>query len=362
MADAPALAPAGESTPAPVSTPTPVTVVETKEPSLEESMAAVYDKMNPDREPDGKFAAKDKPAETVETQEAAPVETETPQEPAQEPTEPAKPAIDAPVSWNAEMKAKWGSLAPEVQEFISKREGEAHKRISELGEAVKQIEPFREHLEPLRRSASQIGISASEALRSLLAANDYLDRDPAGAIQWLAKRYGVNLGTQATSESTQPENEQIRSLTDHVRRLEGRLAETQNHLSTREQRETEAQKSSLSKLVDDFSKDKDYWNDIEGDVLDQIHAIRAREPDLEPKQVLEKAHDRALKLNEAVSAKLNEAKRKVEEATKATEAKKKADEAKRVASMNVKSSKGASPGPKKNWEDTMRETADRLMG
>lgn len=369
MPEAVAAALATESAPAPVTTPAPqpVTVVDQPKPSMEDTMAAAYDKLNPARESNGQF--KGEQPKAVETQEAAPADktTETEgQTQTDKPVEPAPPAIDAPQSLSAEMKAKWASLPPEWQQTIAKRESEATKRITEMGQAVKAFEPIRELMEPLRQSAARNGVSEREGLEQLLAANAFLERDPAGAIQWLAKAYGVDLGAKADTQQQdgqgQPESGELRALKAELATLKQQLTDTRQRVTARDQQDADAQKSNLTKLVEDFAKGKDYWDEIEGDVLEQIHAIRKSDANLPADKVLEKAHARALKLNESVAAKLNEAARKDEEAKKAAEAKRKADEAKRLASLNPKSSQGASPKSKGNWEQTMRETADRLMG
>jgi hypothetical protein len=88
------------------------------------------------------------------------------------------------------------------------------------------------------------------------------------------------------------------------------------------------------------SKDKDYWPDIEGEVLAQIHAIKAATPDKDPKEVLQEAHDRAIKLNDEVSNKLKQGQARKRSGRKAAEEKRKAEEAKRLASLNTKSSSG----------------------
>jgi hypothetical protein len=82
---------------------------------------------------------------------------------------------------------------------------------------------------------------------------------------------------------------------------------------------------------------------------------------MDPKAVLEKAHDNALKLNDEVRNRLTEAKRKEEEAKKAAETKRRAEEAKRLASLNVRSVTGKTPNsPRKSLEEEMAEVYDRV--
>lgn len=343
-------APEGNAAPA-VSTPS----------SIEDTMSAVFDRMTPPRSDGGQFATKVSPDSEAQ---AAPADEakETNQEPAAPTVEPAKPAIDPPLSWTAEMKAKWASLPPDTQEYIAKRDGEAHKRITELGETAKSVELIRAVIDKYRTTFD--GVPVQEGLERLLAANQYLERSPVEAIQWLAKAYNVDLSAFGVQQQDgqHPEASQFAALNAEIANLKRQLHDTSTRVQTREQREADERTNALNRLVNDFAKEKPYWGEIESDVLEQIHAVRMSDPNLSPDKVLEKAHERALKLNDSVAAKLNEAKRKDAEAKEAADKKRKADEAKRLSSMNVKTSQGTSPRSTSSMEETMREVANRLMG
>jgi len=328
--------------------------------SVEAKMAEVFDRLNPqdrvNRSETGQFESK---------APAAP-EDQTPNEQGQAQTEvktePAAPAIAHPQSLPAELRDKWGTAAPELAEWISKREAESHKRITELGETAKYAEQMRPVIDRFRSSVR--GQSDAQAVEKLFVANEYLERDPVAGLQWLAQAYGVNLSqlVQQVDQAQQGEPEgAYRALQAEIANLKRQLADTSNRVMTREQREEQARQESLAKLVEDFAKDKEYWKDLEDDVLGQVQAVRAREPNLTPEAILKKAHDQALRINEAVANKLSEAQRKADEAKAEADKKRKADEAKKAASLNVKSSNGASP-KKGNWEDTLREVGNRLYG
>lgn len=355
----------GNAAPA-VSTPAQVTIAPTPAPpSMEDTMGAVFDKLNPARDETGQFkAAAEKvvaEAEAAPEKEAAPAQETNDQKPEPAKEEPLKTAIPEPVSWSAEMKAKWAALPPDVQEYVAKRDSETHKRITELGEAAKASEQLRTTFD--RHRASLKGANPAEAAEKLLAANDYLERDAPSAIKWLADAYGVDLSSFArpADGNSEPQTEHIRSLEARVARAEKLAADANARLTTKEQREAEVQQVNIAKQVEDFAKDKPHWADIEADVFEQIHAVKAREPNLSPEQTLKKAYDRALKVNDTVAQKISEETRKAAEAKKATEDKRKADEAKRLASLNVKSTKGASPKASGSWEDTMREIGNRII-
>lgn len=328
-------------------------------PTVEQTMEAVWSKMNPQdnvsRGEGGKFQAVE-PQKT----EAAPADQATEQAPVEAKSEPALPPIAAPQSLPAEVKAKWDSLPREWQETFAKRETEARKLISEMGETAKAGEPIRQVL--TRYQHVFRGQEPSQAIEKLAAASDFLDRDAPAALKWLADAYGVDLSMLVArpTEGETPETGEIRSLKAEIAQLKRALSDTNTKITSREQHETAAQQKSLAETVEKFASDKPHWDELEGDILQQIHALKAA-GETDPGKLLEKAYERALKLNDGVQAKLSEEKRKAEEKSKAEEAKRKADEAKRQASLNVKSNASTSPRKSKSPWDTMSEVADRLM-
>lgn len=332
----------------------------TPEVSITDTMSAVFDKLNPqegvNRAETGQFESKN-PVEA----ETSPEQVSEGQTQTEVTSEPAQPAIAAPQSLPAELREEWGKVPPKFAEWVGKREAESHKRITELGEAAKASEQIRSVIDRYQQTFK--GVPVDQGLEKLLAANAFLERSPLDGIKWLADAYGVDLSSLgAKTADGQQENGEVRALKSEIAELKRVIADTSNRVQSREQREAEERSQSLAKVVEDFAKDKaDHWSDIESDVLEQIAAINARPHDLTPEKVLEKAYQRAVKINESVANKLTEAKRKAEAEKAEAEKKRKADEAKKLASLNVKSNSGASPKPSGNWESTMREVANRLM-
>lgn len=337
--------------------------------AVEKTMDSTFQKLNPPRD-NGRFVSKsigenkDTQAEIgAEASDAKPATETTDQNPAEAVVEPPKvAAIDAPLSWSAEMKAKWATLPPDVQAYASQREGEAHKRISELGQQVKAFEPIRELVEPLRQMSARNGVSERDGLQRLLAANEYLDRSPKEAIEWLAKAYGVTLSSASQASASEgDQSEYVRSLETRLERAERLASEAHSKTTARERSEHEQAQATLASLVDEFAKDKTDFQDIEADVVAHIAAIRSAEPGLKPEKLLEKAYEAARWANPNTRTKILEQQRKDEEKKRADEQKKKADEAKKAGSLNVKSS-NASPAKRGSWEDTADAVGARLSG
>lgn len=303
---------------------------------IERTMSETFDRMNQPRTSNGQFAVKAQPTlpqtHVMPPRENAEALKEVPAQVAQKPQgEPVSPSAAVPQSLPAELRDEWGKASPKITEWIAKREAETHKKITELGRFAKEGEHIRAVSERYRPIMGQL--KDAEAYEHLLAAQDYLTRDPEGGIKFIADSYGIDLGAIAARQ--------------------GGLAETPRV-------DTAALESAMQSnvsLIEHFRQDKEDWADMEADIFEQICAIRASDPYLPAEAVLTTAYDRATKINQKVATK----RRKAEAEKEAVERKRKADEAKRLASMNVKSVNGASPKPKGTWEDTMREVADRLM-
>jgi hypothetical protein len=329
-------------------------------PSMEDTMSAAFDKLNPPRSETGKYQTT-KPEAPEAAAEAEPSSNEGQTQTAA-PSEPAQPAIAPPQSLPAELRDEWAKAPPKLAEWATKREAEAHRRITELGETAKAHAPIRAVIERFAPTLQKTGLQPADAFARMLAVNDLLEQDARAAIGQIAEAYGVDLSAVAGRPEGEAENGEIRALKSTIANLQRQVADTTNRVTTREQREAEAQQVSLAKLVEDFSQDKvDHWADIEGDVLEQIQAVGDREPNLTPEQILKKAYDRAIKINDTVANKLSEAKRKADADKAEAEKKRKADEARRQASLNAKSPNGASPKPAGKWEDTMREVGNKLL-
>jgi hypothetical protein len=357
--------------------PAPVTIVEPSKPTIEDTMAQVYEKNYPDsrvnRASDtGQFKSK----EAAPVEEAAPAEGAeqvsdtakqvTDKEAVAAPEETAPPSIPRPQSLSSDVDKLWNELPPEAQKLWAKRESEAHKQITELGQIAKATEPVRPALEQLGKVAQARGVRPEEAIQRFLEADAFLTRDPAAAIQWLAQSYRVDLSRLAPQQASSdtPESAQISSLHQEIAALKQQLYGVVNQITSSEQAEMQAREKTLTESVEKFAEGKDYWSDIEPEVLHQIHALTMADParaQSSPLDVLKEAHDRAIKLTPSVAEKLGKAAKAEAEKKAKEEAAKKAAEAKKLASLNVRSTAGSSPKSQfKSFEDEMANVYDRI--
>lgn len=170
-------------------------VAETPEPVEAETPAEepVAEEKTAKRGADGKFLAKD-----------AEVGQDATDKPEKAEPEPTKEAIRVPSSWAPEAKAQFSTLSPELQKAISKREAEIEYGLQQKAKELKRYEPLEQVLAPKRDLWAAQGIDEVTAVKTLLAAQDLLEKDPVQGLTYLARSYGVNLASVAGQPSAQP--------------------------------------------------------------------------------------------------------------------------------------------------------------
>lgn len=302
------------------------------EPSLEDDLRSIWDKRNPPRE-NGRFVAKN-PTESA-TDPAAPV-TDNAVQTAETTQEQAKPAIDAPVSWTAEQKAKWATLPPDTQAYIAQRDKESHEAISRAGQQIKAFEPIGKVIEQFTHVFQKNGLQPHEGIARMLAVNEMLEANPETAIREIARVYGVNLQGKSDEQNASPESQRIAE-------LEARLAKQESHLTAQMRQKQQAEEQALAREIADFAKDKPHFESVRKVMAGLMQSGAA--------ETMQEAYERAVYADPTIRQAIL-----AEEATKA-EAKRKEEEAKRVsaakkaAGVNVKSSPGQSNAPKTMDED-----------
>lgn len=185
------------------------------------------------RDETGKFAKAPEPV-----QDAPQVTTEAP-------TEPIRP----PAAWSAQAKADFATLAPHIQQEVLKRERDMDKGLQERASKLQRYEPLETILAPHREKWSLAGVTQETALTQLLAASDYLERDPINAIQYLARQYGVNLAQAQQGQAPQPQSDPV------VSQLQQQLQGLQSQMQQRETSEQNRAANELQSQIAAFQAD-----------------------------------------------------------------------------------------------------------
>jgi hypothetical protein len=346
-----------ESTSAPTILPeTPTVSVESSEPaarSFSEIAEAVWNKHNPPRE-QGKFAPRNPSEAAPET--AAPETETTDQAQTTAPEQAQEPAIGAPQSWSAEEKAHWAKVPPEAQSVIARRETEAHRQISQMGQQIKATEPVRSVLDQHRDYLQRIGRSPEDAMSAFFKASRHLDQDPQAAIRNLAQMYRVDLRALANGQPQQP----TVPATDP--RLEARLRRMEAEATNRSRAEQAQREQSVIETIEKFAQDKSHphFNDLEDEILAQLPGIQKLSPHLSPEQQLDQAYEKAKWAHPNIRERILMDQRKADEDKRKAEHEKQIKEAKRQAAINQPSGKGSTP-VKGTIRDSLERHANRLM-
>lgn len=310
-------------------------------PSLDEDLRGIWDKHHPLRDDSGKFESKN-PAEETKPVETADHTAETTPEQKQP---QAAPAIDAPVSWSAENKAKWATLPPDMQAYIAQRDKESHEAISRAGQEIKAFEPFRAVTEQFAESFQRNGLQPHDAFARMMAVEQMLERNPRSAIEQIARAYNIDLSGQGEPNANPGD--------PRVAELEARLAKAESYLTAQERQRLNAEQTALAREIADFAKDKPHFESVRGIMSGLMQSGAA--------ETLQDAYDRAIYADPTIRQSVL-----IEEQTKAEE-KRKEEEAQRVkaakkaAGVNVKSSPGVAPSTR-TLDDDLREIARKHYG
>ena len=279
---------------------------------------------------------------------------------AQEDDKAAEGQTEAPQHWPAQDREMFGKQPKEVQGWLLNRhkamEADYTRKTQEIAPMRRMKEGLDEIFAPFKEKMALDGVDEIGAIKQLVAAHSYLQRDPGNAIQWLAQQYGIDLKTVGTgTEEGQPGK-----LPPEVDQRFAKLEQAIN--GSLEQQKKEAFQSNLTK-VEQFAGEKDsqgkplhpYFDDVAEDVAKLLKAGYASD--------LQDAYDRATYANPQVRAKVlaaSEAERRVKDEA---ERKKKAAEAKQ-AGFDVKGegSAGAVQADSQSLRSTLERAWDAQEG
>ena len=297
----------------------------------------------PPRDAAGRFLPVDQSTEEVPP---APAQVA----PAEAPSSPVSPP---PESWSPEQKAHWEKLDPALQTFLSQRENESQTQR----QIVARYRDLDETLAPHRAQWTTAGTTDAQAIKTLLAAQNYLQRDPIGGLRWLARSYGIHdlsqvapvpSGQQSSGEAPQTALDPAVAITmDRVGRLEQSLNAHQAIIQ-------EQQRAHVMAEVEAFAKTHPHLDVIAQDVARLIQTGAA--PDLAT------AYETAVWANPTTRAALLSEQQQAQASAAQAEAEKAAKAAAAARSVDVQGT-AASPRQKPgSLEDHLSAAWDRING
>ena len=258
--------------------------------------------------------------------------------------EPAKPAIDTPKSWSADKKAVWETLSPEAKEYVSQREQDSHKAISQQGQKVAAATPVFNVLNKYKDVFAANNMTYEQGVDRLLAVQAELDSNPAQAIQKIAKAYKVDLTDLVLDHLQKPPSDpNVSRLEAQIAGLENQLRSVSGDIEDRRQADHKTAQANVLSLIDQFSKDKPDLADLVDEMevattsIRQMRRAQGMEP-LSHVDLLNQAYEAAVAMN----PKVREARRQAETSKAETEriaaARRAADDARSASVLNIRSS------------------------
>lgn len=288
----------------------------------------------PARNPDGTFAPK---AEN----------------PVVDPNAQAAPPVAAPQGIDP---AVFQTLPAETQAFLARTMddlGQRQQRFARL-ERVEQI------IGPRRDAWALNGMTEDQALGQLFALSDFAGRDPAGFIKYMAEQSGVDLEELVLGQ--EPVDPQYAALQKQIAELQGaRQQETQKQLQAAHEQTVNGVVAFASEKGPDGNLLRPYFDELGGDVLPFISAVKAQNPNLTHAQVLQEAYDRACWGSPIVRTKMQAAADAAREAERLRTGVDKVERA-RNASVSVKSgAPSAAPVAPNDASRSLRDTIKASM-
>ena len=174
-----------------------------------------------------------------------------------EPAEAAElEALPAPNHWPKDFAAKFEALDAPAQHMFMERykdlEGDYTKKTQAIAKYKKRQDAFDEIMQPFKGDFERAGMDDVGAVRQLLAAHDYLRKDPQNAIAWLANQYGVDTSAIGNDPALEDEfaDPQVKQLQQQVAQLTGFIQNQQTQQQSHEQASTQS-------FIDQFAQETD---------------------------------------------------------------------------------------------------------
>jgi len=296
----------------------------------------------PARDATGKFAPREVEPQ-IKAEGAEPSDTPEPvtdADPAQATEQQPSKAIEPPKGWSADAKAKWSTLDPSIQAEVAKREADIDNGGRQWSE---QRRAYDEMLTPVKGLAQRNGVPEGEALKRLVDASEWLERDPKSFLQSYAQHYGINL-TIAEQQNPRPQSQPdpyIAKLHETVQRIEGTLASQQE--------------KEINSVIQTFASSPGHEH------FDTVKVEMGRLMQIDPSLSMDDAYDKAIWSNKDIRANLLAA-----QAPKPDSRDKDRQQTAKAKASAV-SPKGSGPtggvtAPKKEYDDIRSIVADAYYG
>lgn len=253
--------------------------------------------------------------------DVAPTVSAAPTEPAPEPPVWERP----PASWKKDYHEVWQTADPKLKEYAWQREEEMKKGVEPLLSKAQFADQIQQAIEPYQNNLKTLGIAPPQAIQALMNADNVLrhgtPQQKAQMFSTLSQQYGVNLGEIS--------NLQQQPVDPTVSMLQNELYSVRNEVMSWKQQQEAAQNQALLSEINTFAEKAQFFEDARPTMIQLLNSGMA--------QNLEDAYNKALRLDESLSGKVQQSTQAQAEAAK-RESANKAAKAARAAAVSVRSS------------------------
>jgi len=273
----------------------------------------------------------------------------------------AEKPIEAPVSWTSEAKEGFAKLPPELQKYVSQRESEREKLLTqkstEYSEQQRKNEALEQVLSPRRQALVDAYGSESQGLHQILSTVEFANRDPAGFMKWFAQQNG--LATPAAQ--TEADDTYVDPVTKQIQQ---ELNGIKQKLTQDEQAKISLRQETVRSEITTFKDEKDDSGALKRPHFEEVRAEMASLMQSGSAKNLDDAYDKACWANPGVRKQILETSEKAKEAQRLDAAKQAASKAEKAKGVTVRTKKAGETAPSKkgSWEDTLTDTAEELYG
>lgn len=225
----------------------------------------------------GKFVAQQAPV--AAQQGAAPPEG-APQAPAQ--------AIQPPASMSPAQAQQFAALPAEMQQYVAR----TMETVESNAVRYREYDALEQLIGPRRQPWAMSGMQPVQAVNQLFALSDFAGQSPPEFIQWFAGQHGIDL--EALSQS-------IPEIDPQTQAMYNRMLQLETQLGTMTQVQQQAAHENVVNEITAFGAEvggdgkllRPYFDELGREVLPFIQAIKAENPNMPNRDVLNAAYDRA---------------------------------------------------------------------
>ncbi len=280
----------------------PESVSDAPEMTEDQAMDAVWDKMQPDDEPEpveGPEEVED-PETAEDVEEDDPESDDDPDEEADDAAEEEGDETPAPTELPKAVREAWKDIPADAREAILSSTRDLNRKLADQGRLVQGIAPIRDSLAKAAQDLPALANMkpeqvASEVMGLARISQDFADK-PVETMVSLIKQHGLEEPMRKIFAGQNPGEADMNTnaMVQHIQRLERQLQQVADPNYIRSQVEDYTSQTTAERDVTTFAAQAEHWEAVEPHLPAAIQFVQASAPDASPQDVLKRAYDLAV--------------------------------------------------------------------